>query len=177
MSKLSHDQFMRLYIRDQGRVYRYVLTLIGNPTDAEELFQATSLTLWERRDQFDPGAGEFAGWAYGIALNHVRNHLRKQTRRGERGYLNDAALAQIAAVHAAHDEDLAARSAALTDCLSKLPAGQRRLVEEYYDADRTVPELAERMGQTAEAIYKTLQRVRKALFECVNKAMGTEGTP
>ena len=72
------------------------------------------------------------------------------------------------------DDAFEDRRAALTGCLDKLPAPQRRVVERYYDAV-SVEELAADAGQSREAIYKTLQRVRRTLFDCINAALGEGG--
>jgi len=175
MNRMRDDQFMQHYVRDQGRIYRYILTLVAHEADAEELFQAVSMKLWVDRDRFDPERGAFAQWAFGYALNHVRNHIRKRARRGEGRYLSDEALRRVAAVRRADDEVFEARRAALVRCLDELPDEQRRMIETYYDSDMTVPRLAAQLRMNTEALYKQLQRIRRALFQCINRVTDSEG--
>ena len=51
----QHDQFVERFVRSQDRIYAYVATLLPNRADAEEVFQQTSLVLWKKWRQFDPG--------------------------------------------------------------------------------------------------------------------------
>lgn len=175
MARDLDSQFMQLYVQNQGRIYRYILTLTAHEADAEELFQTVSMALWEDRRRFDPTRGAFAQWAFGYALNHVRNHIRKRARRGEGRYLGDEALARLAAIRCEFDEVFEARREALGHCLDQLPIKQRRVIETYYDGDATIPALAEQFGLSTEALYKQLQRIRRALFQCINRLLDQGG--
>ena len=43
------------FVLHQDRVYGYIVTLLPNRHDAEDVFQQTSLILWQKWDEFDPG--------------------------------------------------------------------------------------------------------------------------
>lgn len=176
MSNDPRTEFMTAYIAHQGRIYRYILTLVPNPGDAEELFQQTSMTLWEKWDDYDATRGAFPQWAFGFALNHVRNFLRKRARRGNTYTLSDAALDRIAALRREHDDEFEDRREALAVCMQALPERQRTIVEGYYDADGSTESIADSLGMTSAALYKSLQRVRKALLDCINRRLDGEGT-
>jgi DNA-directed RNA polymerase specialized sigma24 family protein len=61
----------------------------------------------------------------------------------------------------------------LEGCLSKLPEEQRLIVEGYYYRRDGIEKLAEHSGRTVAATYKTLQRIREALQDCIeNTAKG-----
>jgi RNA polymerase sigma-70 factor (ECF subfamily) len=66
--------------------------------------------------------------------------------------------------------DLSAREARLRECVQKLPDEPRQVLVQYYVEGETVDVLARRQGRTVEAIYKLLQRVRRTLLECVERA-------
>ena len=55
----------------------------------------------------------------------------------------------------------------LETCLTKLPPGQRSLLEGFYYERAGVEKLAGRSGRTVAATYKMLQRVRSTLQACV----------
>jgi RNA polymerase sigma-70 factor (ECF subfamily) len=42
-SSEQHDQFVERFIRCQARIYAFVVTLLPNRADADEVFQQTSL--------------------------------------------------------------------------------------------------------------------------------------
>lgn len=196
MERERHDRFAALFVRNQNRVYRYLLTLVPNRADAEELFQQTSLTLWETWERFEPSAtanvaasqsanpgsgsdltgdlaDQFVRWACGIAHNHVRNFVRKKQNQQ---VLADAnVLEALGAWRLAHEDRLESRRQALAGCLEKLPAGQRSLVERIYAGLETVQGAAEAAGQTPNAVYKTLNRIRAALYDCITRRLAVEG--
>src|SRR5215469_17587546 len=92
----EHDQFIERFIRSQDRIYAYVVTLLPNRTDAEEVFQQTSLVLWKKWQQFDP-ARDFVAWACGIAHYEVRNFLRKHKDKA-RVYLSEDIMEEMTRV-------------------------------------------------------------------------------
>jgi RNA polymerase sigma-70 factor, ECF subfamily len=67
------------------------------------------------------------------------------------------------------------RARALNRCLEKLPDRQRDLVRQYYANDQTIQSFSQAHGLSPEAVYKMMQRVRLALFECVNQTMKRGG--
>lgn len=60
------------------------------------------------------------------------------------------------------------------DCLSRLPDDQRQLVRGYYFDDETIDALATRLGRGSDAIYKSLQRIRQALHQCIERKLQAE---
>jgi RNA polymerase sigma-70 factor (ECF subfamily) len=66
------------------------------------------------------------------------------------------------------------RFAHLTHCLDALPSRQRSIVEDYYYRRNSVERMAAATGTTIEAIYKSLQRIRQALLDCVTTSMRRE---
>jgi hypothetical protein len=50
----QHERFAERFVRSQDRIYAYVVTLLPNRADAEEVFQQTCLALWKKWGEFDP---------------------------------------------------------------------------------------------------------------------------
>jgi RNA polymerase sigma-70 factor (ECF subfamily) len=171
----SEDRFMQLYVQNQGRIYRYIMSLVLNPADAEELFQQTSLSLWQHRETFDPARGEFGPWAMTIALNHVRKHLRTKSRRPREIGLSPEAIERIAALHLTECELFETRRQALAACLERLPVRSRGVLQRYYESQLDIEQVGQEFGLTTAACYKALQRIRRALMECITAATAPEG--
>src|SRR3954451_13479307 len=112
-----HDQFVERFVRSQDRIYAYVVTLLPNRADAEEVFQQTCLALWKKWDQFDP-ARDFVAWACGMAHYEVRNFLRRPDRG--RVYLSEDALSEVAEARLDAHDALEDRRRALQKCLDGL---------------------------------------------------------
>jgi len=163
MDATQHQLFAEGVVRNQQRVFRYVVSLVPNRADADELFQQTCLTLWENWERYDMSL-DFVPWACGIAHNHVRNFYRN--RQNAQVQL-EADVVEMLALRSGqlrqHEDE---KLAALRTCLDGLTERNRGVVENYYGG-MTVPEIAAQRASSANAIYKLLDRVREALHDCV----------
>jgi RNA polymerase sigma-70 factor (ECF subfamily) len=173
MDQDLHGVFAERFVRNENRVYRYIFSLVPRRSEAEELFQETSLTLWKTWTRYSPEV-DFVAWACGIARNLIRNHLRKRQNQ-PRLLLDEQVLDQLAERRILEDGALEERRTLLRGCLERLPGGSRRLVEEAYSGDRSMKEIAEGQSQTPNAIYKLLRRIRAALTECVDRKLTPGG--
>jgi len=171
MDTEKHHRFARRLIKNQNRIFRYVVSLAPTRADAEEIFQQTCMTLWENWERYSPEL-DFVPWACGIAHNHVRNFRRKA--QNQQVVLDDSIIEQL------HQRSLMrlktddGRQEALRVCLAKLPTDQREAVEGYYAGVRSVRELADGRAMTRNAVYKMLRRIRAALRECIKRQLAKE---
>jgi RNA polymerase sigma-70 factor (ECF subfamily) len=164
-------RFVMLFARHERDLYRYVLTLLPSPADAEDVVQEAAASLWQNFECFDP-ARPFLPWACRFAYHQVLNFRRRQ--KTHRRLFSDAVVEALAVEWPAHADGADARREALDGCLGKLPAGDRDLVRLRYASEDDVALLAERTGQTANALYKALQRIRKSLMDCVTRTLAQE---
>jgi RNA polymerase sigma-70 factor (ECF subfamily) len=112
---------------------------------------------------------EMSPWLCGIARNLVAAHYRKQKSLAVT--LDPDVLERLGQQQMDEDVVLRERTRALSQCLEKLPVRQRELVRQYYHRDQTIQSFSQAQGLSAEAVYKMMQRVRMALFECINQTM------
>ena len=70
------DALSTLLTRYQNRLYRYLLRLVREPAEAEDLFQQTWLRVAEKIRQFDPQRN-FEAWLFTLARNLAIDHLRR----------------------------------------------------------------------------------------------------
>ncbi len=165
------EEFLRNYSQVESRIFGYILSLVANYNDAEEVFQETTLALWQSYAQFEPGTDFFA-WARQVAYHRVLT-FRKQ--RGRRGILaSDRFLEAVNEMVVEHSDDLQGRLRALADCVEKLPERDRRLVALRYGSKSTIKHAAEQLGSPANTLYKALERIRHALMQCVDRSMARE---
>jgi len=164
----QHDQFLRLYAEHEVALHTFVRSLLPTRQEASEVMQDVIVALW----QGFHSAEEFRPWAFGVARNLVRMHLRRRVR--DRHVFDDELVNRLAdlAMHQA-PQHLTEREA-LEACLQKLPAAQRDLVLTAYTKGARIDELATRRGQTAMSLYKLLHRIRQALLDCVERTIAQE---
>lgn len=68
--------------RHGGRLYAYLVRLLQDEGDAEDLAQETFVRVYEHRGRFRPELG-FTNWMYTIAGNLVRDRYRWRSRHPE----------------------------------------------------------------------------------------------
>lgn len=121
-----HDRFLRLYVEHEESLRGFVRSLVPTLEDAREVMQQTAAVLWRK---FDDSA-DFRPWAFGVAKIEALAFLRDRAR--DRHVFGDEVLAlqEAGAMEAAQSSEQEER--ALEECLQKLPAAQRELVETAY---------------------------------------------
>ena len=162
---------MRLFLQAERELLRYIMALIPNVSDARDVVQETAVALWQAIEKYD-SSRPFTPWACRFALNEARLHLRTESRR--RLLIHEDVAGLLTERRAEIAEQLDTRQEHLRDCLSRLPDDQRQLVRSYYFDDETIDALVTRLGRGSEAIYKSLQRIRQALQQCIEHKLQAE---
>ena len=152
---------------------RYILTLVPNLADAEQIAQETSIRLWEQFDDYDPSAAGFVVWARSIAYFQVLTFRKKAGR--ERVVFNSELIDALADRAAAGSHRLADREEALIDCLDKLPEHSREIIRLYYFVGMKLRAAAEHLGRSVAATEKAVVRIRRLLHGCVDDVVRKEG--
>ena len=162
MLRLQEQKLTDLLSLHGQAVFRYIVRLVPQLADAEEVFQQTCLTAWKNRAQFD-ASREFIPWACGIARNIVRNFYRRHRR--DRVQLDSDVIEQLAQQNPAPPTEEGYLSA-LQLFLKRLPQRNRQAVTQYYQGE-SVQEVARTLSATTNAIYKLLNRSRQRLQTCI----------
>ncbi len=167
----SSELCIRLMTEHQGRLFGYLMTLLGNVHDARDVLQETNLVVWRKFEDYEPGT-DFGAWArkcaYFQALAYLRDKKRDQ-------HLFDEELLEQLADDPAPQDDPEARHLALRDCLAQLPDAQRHLIANRYTLGDAVRDLAAQAGRSESAIKMQLMRIRQRLLKCVESKLVEEG--
>lgn len=163
-------QFLRLFLQNRGRLYAYILTLLPNRADADDVLQEASLVMWDKFDERRP-PGDFAAWGCRIAYFKVLDFCKKSQRCRVR--FSQAMLERVAetAVEQAATLQLDERREALATCIEKLRPRDRDLLIRRLSEGATTQSTAAQVGRSVDAVYKALAKIRQALFDCVNRAL------
>jgi RNA polymerase sigma-70 factor len=154
-------------------LYSYVYACVRSHHDAEDILQNVSVVVIESLGQLRDEAG-FLPWAREIARRSALAHCRK----GRRETTLDPELVQRLA-EAADDLDreytVSDHRAALLACLDELPPHSRDLLARRYDGSSgDARALAARFGQTVQAFYARIKRIKALLRDCVSRRLATE---
>ncbi len=160
--------FLRLYARHEHEIYAYVMAMVPNWADADEIMQETCVRLWEQFAKFEPGTN-FVAWARTVARYMVLA-FRKRTAR-ERVHFSQAfidALAEEVKSSGHQSVDISdQRKSALVECVDELPKHSRQLLYSVYHTNQSIKVIAEKLGRPLAGTYQAVSRIRKALFRCI----------
>jgi RNA polymerase sigma-70 factor (ECF subfamily) len=165
------ERFDAEFVRHQRQLYRFVAVLLPDRDAADEAFQQTCLVLLKSRDKFDPSR-DFLAWAYGVARNVVREHLRSNRRVPLA--LSDVLLNQLAETQEQLSHETDTRLTALSRCLERIGTNQRELLERCYSGRESIRVIAEGLKLQPSVLYKRLDRIRWLLLRCIERAVAAE---
>jgi RNA polymerase sigma-70 factor (ECF subfamily) len=155
---LRDDEFERLYEAEAAGLFSFLAYRTGDRVLAEDLLA----DAFERalRGKYDKRRGSARTWLYSIALNALRDHMRKAAAEG-RAY----AKVEIPAggdpfADVEHRDELAR-------ALARLSGQEREAIALRFGSGLTVPEMAKVLGEpltTVEGrVYRALRKLREAL--------------
>jgi RNA polymerase sigma-70 factor (ECF subfamily) len=156
--------------RCQRKLHAFIVSMVWNPADADEVLQETNLVLWQKAAEFDESR-PFLPWAVRFAQLQSLAWLKRNRRRP---VMVDANLGALLAAEAAEETLFDRRRVALAACLQKLSPHQRELVMRRYEPEASVTAMAATAGVTPKAISDRLRRIRQALLDCINAKLGRE---
>jgi RNA polymerase sigma-70 factor (ECF subfamily) len=163
-------EFVRLWSEHSRHIYAYIYTLVSNWSDADDIFQETSVVLIEKFDEYQPGTN-FTAWACRVAYLKTMEFFRE---RKSPELLDEDFLQAISQEFQRSPEEVEVRFVALSECLGKLAANDRKLIELRYRGTNDVKTTAARLSQSVQRVYRSLARIHETLYECIRRKM-TDG--
>src|SRR5215471_16338384 len=123
------EVLVRLLIRHQQDLFRYILSLLPHQEDARDALQETSVAIYRKFADYDPSK-PFLAWAYGFAYLEVLKARERACRNGR--HLREDLFELLAREREKHETELHSRLQALETCLRELPSADRELIHERY---------------------------------------------
>jgi RNA polymerase sigma-70 factor (ECF subfamily) len=154
-------------------VYGYILSLVPNWADADEILQETNIRLWEEFEKFRPGTN-VAAWAVRVAHFQILTWRKKASR--SRLVFDQRVVDTLATEPCWTDDEFDARQKALADCITELSPQSRELLRKCYVNGLKAKDVAVELNRTPAAVYKALERLRFLLHGCIQKKLGIPGT-
>lgn len=161
---------MQLFTREQRRLYLFILAQTGDVNAAEEILQETNLVIWSKLDTFTLNTN-FTAWTRQIATYEILKS--RQRRRRDKLTFSEEFMLAVADEIEQHSTELEHRRDALKNCLAKLSTNDRELIQSRYQPGNRGKELAHTLGRPANSVYQSLGRIRRSLFECIQRQIST----
>ncbi|MEP6671950.1 MAG: sigma-70 family RNA polymerase sigma factor [Chthoniobacter sp.] len=168
----GYEAFVRLLVEHEPRLRAYLRGLLPTWADVEEVMQNASLVAWRKFSEFQQDTN-FGGWLLTIARFEALKHRRNMARSPL--VFSDDVWDLLASESSAEADPAHRRREALEKCLGKLPGAQRELVLQAHTPGARLKEIARQSGSSEQAFYKTIQRLRAALLECISRTLAQEG--
>lgn len=156
----------------RDRIYRYILQLVGDEVEAEDLTQETFLRAHRRLETLQDSAA-LAVWLYRIATHVCYDRFRESSYRHPGKSLDAAgddsqnpAEAQQADAHAPPLDQLIEQgemSACVQGFLEELPDAYRMVVLLHDLHEMTNPQIAQMLGCSVETVKIRVHRARLRL--------------
>ncbi len=164
-------EFVRLFSAHESRLRGYILRLVPNWNDADDIFSETNVRLWEQFDQYDRDR-DFGSWACSIAHFMILAHRTRQAR--QRRLFSDETLEVLRRLSRHGTAEEQASEQALLTCLGRTSQKNRELLEAVYATDLTTKEVAAQLGRSAASVYMSLSRIRHWLHKCIRNVLAEE---
>lgn len=163
-----------LYARHHVRVYRFILRLVGDPSQAEDLISDVFLDVWRQAHKFEARA-QVTTWLLAIARFKALSALRRRKDEG----LDEEKAAAIE--DTADDPEVAVqkkdKSEILRECLTALSPDHREIIDLVYYHEKSVEEVAEIVGIPENTVKTRMFYARKKLSELLKAAGVDRGWP
>ena len=139
MTRLTADDFNRLYREHARRAQGFFLRMTGDSALAEDLTQELFTRLWEHRSQFDAHRGDFLKWMFSVAYNLCKNEYRhRSVVETWDSATSDTECAQDASVALEREE----QKRLLANAVRHLPDGVREVFLLRYEEELSISDVA-----------------------------------
>lgn len=153
------------------RIYNFILSLVVNQADAEDIMQETSTILWKKRDTFIPGS-DFVSWALTIAKYRILSHRKSKKLAVP---LDDNILELLVDESKQNLHQVDDRVEALRNCVRKLQPEEQNLIHLRYQEGGTSSVVANRTGLSIHQVYRKLARINGLLLRCIRQSLFEKG--
>jgi RNA polymerase sigma-70 factor (ECF subfamily) len=164
-----NEQLVGLLLRHHRRIYGFILTLVPNLSDADDLMQETAFVMCRLFHEFEPGSN-FIAWAITIARNQIISFRKKQRSHSKMKFAEDV-MEELADLTSEKIVDIDKRAHALEECMTKLQEGDRKLIETRYEKGVKVRQIAQETGRPEQGLYKSMARIHNSLRLCVERTL------
>jgi len=158
------DALSVLVARYQNRLYRYLLRLVRNPADADDLFQQTWIRVAEQIRRYDTSRN-FDAWLFTLARHLAIDHLRRRRPESlDEPPANDPHGATMSAKLAAKDRPPLdgilerERGSRLAECVAGLPVYYREVLSLRFEEEMKLEDIAVVLDAPLSTVKTRLRR-------------------
>ena len=152
------------------RIYAFIISLVANQSDADDIMQEVSTVIWNKRESYKSGT-DFVSWALTIAKFQVLKYRKMKKLHIP---LDQEIIETLAAESANRTSNAVSKVEALKKCVKKLPAEQSAIVQLKYKEGLSVKVISERTGMSIYQVYRRFAFIHGSLLRCIRRSLGME---
>ena len=137
------EEFVSLITQHQMALLAFLLSLVSNRSDAEDILQRVNVALWRKRESFELGTS-FRAWAFTVARWEARAFFKEQGRKSWLLYDDEVAGVVADRLASVPQRSIEGISSALERCLEKLSANNRGMIIDRYQRGLSFRECGEK---------------------------------
>lgn len=149
-----------LYRRRGGLIFSFLMRMLGNEAEAQEVLQDTFIRLWRRAKEFDAERSSATAWllmfARGMALDKLRSRSRHTAKLS--AYETEVAIFETADNSGAGELERDELSSVCRNAVERLPAEQSRALQLAFFRGWTHEEIAAAQGEPLGTVKARIRR-------------------
>ena len=157
------ELFVQLLTSHQGRIRKFILSLVPNFNDVDDIMQETTTKMWSRFSDFQVGT-DFLSWAFQIAYYRVLEFRQSKHHK----VLFDSQLIEDIYCDIKERQNIQNQIIQhLYQCVSKLPLPDQEILKLKYEENLTVKAIASRIGKSVHGLYRHVAKIHEWLLLCI----------
>ena len=148
----DNSEFARLMAKHHRSLYHYIYSLHPNASQAEDILQETSISIFKHFDQYD-AERPFLPWAFKFAYFEVKRFRRNCSR--DRLVIGEELVEIMATERTEYHEELEIKRQRLFFCVKKLVEEDQKLLRWRYYTGKTLKDIAESLNLPVKTPLQT----------------------
>jgi len=168
------EMFLSLLMANQRRINSYILSLVPNFHDADDIMQETITVMWRKFEGFEVGT-DFAGWGLKVAYYCILNFRKNKAK--DKLVFSENIFQQLHEIAKDKQSRTDERIHYLRRCIQKLKSADQRFLRARYELNCDARSLAMQLDRSVQYVYKHLSRIHHMLNLCVKRAVQGQEIP
>jgi RNA polymerase sigma-70 factor (ECF subfamily) len=149
------ESFEALYRAYHGRIYNFVLSLVGDVMTAKDITHDIFIHIWEKRENIKID-NNLNGYLFKISQNMVYRYIRRELLL--RNYLDNCKAEAIEEPDIDTDIDTSFLETQILKLIEDLPAARKTIFMLYWKADMNYREIAKRLNISEKTVATQVHR-------------------
>ncbi len=162
------EHFLRLLMGNQDKIYAFILSMIHNSNDADDVMQDTITFMWRNFNDYTPGSS-FIAWGISVARNLVLKYFEK-SRHSKLSFSPDIGR-KIELLTTQKLESHENRYDALQNCLKKISTQSFELLKMRYVKKKSTKNIAIERGIAPHTMYRIMGKIHEVLQHCIKNTL------